>query len=261
MMKNVTIHIVLPKGLSLTNGAMLSDSVSFQVVSDLDPYYTTIDAVRLEGGMWLQKLSDLTISLSIYQNSQKAQVLSYNLPPDPTSYDEHDLAFRQWRLFHTARQQYVTSLTAKELISNVHDLVGGRGSKTLGNFSVSRQMMQRDESIPNKLQELSAELKQWEIVLKSGGDIGPGGHARPRMAQKGLYDMDSLPPGRLWLTTGMGANRKTYAGFGSSGKPVKFGSPYAQTFYTRSPFMTSWTLGNVFNYSPVAILRTSYLWL
>jgi hypothetical protein len=252
-MKNVTIHIVLPRGLALTNGAALDTSLSYQVVSELDPYYTTIDAVRLEGGMWLNKLGDLTIALSIHQNSQKAQVISYNRPMDPIGFNEGDLGFRRWRLFHTARQQYVTSLTAREMISNIHDLVGGRGSKTLGNLSVSRQMMQRDESIPNKLQELRDEIKQWEITIKSGGDIGPGGHARPQMAAKGFYDLDSLPAGRLWATTGMGANRKTLPGFGSNNKPMKF--------YTKSPFMTKWAMGNVFNSSPVALLKTSYLWL
>ena len=47
----------------------------------------------------------------------------------------------------------------------------------------------------------------------------------PAAAAKGKYGDPDAPAGRLWMTTGMGANRTSIAGYGSDGKPVKFGSP------------------------------------
>jgi hypothetical protein len=116
------------------------------------------------------------------------------------------------------------------------------------------------DNLPQKLESINQEMKELLVVLKSGGDVGVGGHARPGMAPKGLWNLSDTVPGRLWLVTGMGANRKTWSGLGSQGKPLKYGAPFLQNFTTRSPFMSSYVTGNVFNFSPVMLIPPNNSW-
>jgi hypothetical protein len=107
----------------------------------------------------------------------------------------------------------------------VWDVNASKGVKTLGNFSVTRFSQTKDEEVPKKLTELDKEVTDWTIVVQSGGAIGLAGRVLPAAAAKGKYGDPDIPAGRTWITTGMGANRKSIAGYGSDGKPVKFGSP------------------------------------
>jgi hypothetical protein len=226
-MQNLVVRIVLPPTFGLVNGATLQQSVTFEVASDITPWYCSIDQVRLEGGSWLRGLSDITISAMIYQAGRDSDAISYFAPQIPlgdTAPLYNDLAHQQVFRFSLARQRYTQLQAAYKLLLNVWDVNMNRGTKTLGNFSVSKSSQMKGEDVPSKLSQLAADAKEWEIVIKSAGHIGRGGRAQPAMAAKGLFDVD-FPTGRTWVTTGMGANRKSLPGFGSQGKPVKFGSP------------------------------------
>jgi hypothetical protein len=223
-MENLAVHIVLPKGLRLKNGAVLGKEVTFSVVSAVTPFYCSVDQVRLASGIYLTKILDLTIASQIYESSKDADSQSYVRPRrPPAEADPDSQAVREYQLFVNARQNWVAATAAKALILGIWDLAGTRGSKTLANFSVQRQALVRDEGFPKKINDLQAEADNWLTSVKSGGQIGPGGHARGKMAQKGMYNPDT-PPGRLWITTGMGANRRTIPGYGSAGAPLKYSS-------------------------------------
>lgn len=231
---NLIIHITLPRGLKLVDGRMLGQPATFDTVGYLTPYYCSVDEVRLMGGVYLRKLPDLTISCMIYHISQDADVLTYNRPGRPHDLDlddGYDHPFhKQWRDFEWARGKYVEHEAARRLILNVFDLAMTRGTRTLGNFSIGRQEFSREEGLPKLLLDLEKEVKDLKIVLKSGATVGPGGHVKPRMAAKYLYDSNDLPrPGRLWITSGPGANAVTVSGrssTGGHGKPVKYYSPW-----------------------------------
>ena len=49
-MQNLIFHISLPKGIKLVNGAPLMKDVTFDFISQITPYYSTIDMVRLAAG-------------------------------------------------------------------------------------------------------------------------------------------------------------------------------------------------------------------
>jgi hypothetical protein len=224
-MQNVVVHIVLPKNLRLKNGQILGSETTFSVASELSPFYCSIEQVKLAGGTYLSKLSDFTVASMVYEVSKDADSYSYNEPAYPGTSDPKSPQFKKWRLWINARQNWVTAITAKVLLQNVWDLAGTRGSKTLGNFSINRVALLADEGFPKKVTDLQSEAAQWLIAIKSGGEVGPGGHIRGIIAAKGKWDADSAPPGRLWVTTGMGANQKSFPGYGSSnGKPLKYSS-------------------------------------
>lgn len=227
-MQNAVVHIVLPRGMALKDGRALTEENDLVVVGNLFPWYASVDQVRLEGGVYLTKLGDLALAAQIWNASKSADALTCNQPPDPVSIqnpDPNDISYKQWFLFNHARNNWVAIRAALDSLHNVFDLMGARGSKTLGNFSVTKMSFSRDESLPKKTREMEDELKKARIVIQSGGRIGFGGHALPGFAAKGMYDPSDAPAGRLYYVTGMGASKKTVAGWGSAGKPVKYGSP------------------------------------
>lgn len=226
---NLICTIQLPEGFGLTNGMVLLEPVQFQIASGLSPYYSSTDLVRLEGGIYLRKLSDLTIASMVYWASKQADALTWSLPMMPPSYapftDFQEVHFRN---FIMARQVWVTLMSAHQLILNMFDLNAVRGSRTLGNLSISRQDFSNDNGVPGKLRDLTSQINNWELSLKSGGNIGHKGHVKPRMAAKGLYDDSDNTPGRTWLNSGPGANTYSLTGVSSAGgrsKTVKFYSP------------------------------------
>lgn len=226
---NLVVTIQLPEGFALTNGSKLREPMQFQVVGGLSPYYSTVDLVRLHGGIYLRKLTDMTIASMIYWMSKQADALTWSLPMLPPSFapftDFQEVHFRN---FMVARSSWVTFMSAHQLILNMFDLNAIRGSKTLGNFSVSRQDFSNDSGVPGKLGDLKSQISDWELALKSGGSIGHKGHVKPRMAAKGLYDDSDNTPGRTWLNSGPGANTYSMTGVSSAGgrsKTVKFYSP------------------------------------
>lgn len=222
----MVFHITLPQGLTLVSGAYLNDSVTFDVVSALMPYYASVDQVRLQGGMYIRKLSDIAVAGMIY-NSSKAVDLLYPagmqilIPNSPN-------AFR----FIGARNQYVQTLSAKSLIENIIGLLGIPSSHILANLSITTQRANPKEGIGQKITSLEETLELYLPTIASGGNVVPGGYAKPQFAAKGVFDWTERTPARTWLSTGMGANASSQdfgSPTGGRGKPVKF---FSSPFYS-----------------------------
>lgn len=224
--QNLVFHIVLPAGLTLVSGAYLGDSVTLDVVSALTPYYASVDQVRLQGGLYVRKLSDLTIASTIYNSSKEVDLL---YPPGAqTSFSNSPNAFR----FVGARNQYVQSLAAKKLIENVFALFGMPSSHVLANLSITRGQHGLKEGIGQKITSLEETLTLYKPTIASGGNVVPGGHAKAQFAAKGVFDWTERTPARTWMTTGMGANASSQdfgSPTGGRGKPVKF---FSSPFYS-----------------------------
>jgi hypothetical protein len=164
-MNNLMVHVTLPKGIRTVSGAILAKDVTFDVISQLSPYYASIDQVRLTGGMLMRKLSDVTVACSIYNTSQKADLLCLH-PPAPTSVDDY-------RLFIGARNNWVSISTAHELSLNMSQLLGQKGAHVLANFSVTRQGPSPGEGLGERLKDMVSDIKQYEITLRSAGRVPP----------------------------------------------------------------------------------------
>src|SRR5271165_4398235 len=116
--QNIVFHIVLPSGLTLTSGAYLGGPATYDVISALTPYYASVDQVRLQGGLYLRKLSDLTIAAMVYNASKEVDLL---YPPGANlTFSSSPNVFR----FVGSRNQYVQALAAKKLIENIMGLFG-----------------------------------------------------------------------------------------------------------------------------------------
>jgi hypothetical protein len=223
---NTVVHIVLPAGLTLVNGAYLANSTTYDVVSGLVPFYASIDQVRLEGGMYVRKLSDLTIASQIYMSSKAVDLL---YPPGTTlGITNSPNSFR----FAGARQLYTQSLAAKKLIEAVIGLLGIPSSHTLANLSITKSKSNEKEGIGQKITSLEETLKLYEVTIRSGGNVVPGGHPKVQFAAKGVFDWTERTPARTWTVTGMGANASSQdfgSPTGGRGKPSKF---FSSPFYS-----------------------------
>jgi len=253
-MRNLILHVTLPKGLSLTDGRILEQDVTYDLVSQIEPYFCSIDQVRLAGGQILRKLSDLTIACQIYQSSEEARLIS----PMPFSSSVINNTPYNNITHHRligCRNQWVTAAAARDLILGQGTLLGGPQSHVLANFSVERSRGFQTEGTPAKLKELGDSIKFYEVALRSSGYTLPGGRPRSGMAAKGVYDWTERTPARTWTSTGLGANA-TSMDFGSPtggrGKPTKF---FASPFY--SPPLINLRSG-IFQGTYPLVIQTAY---
>lgn len=218
-MINLLLHITIPAGLRLTNGQALNEPVTFDLLSACSPFYASVDQAKLAGGPLLRPLQNITIACEIYNASKESDLL---LLRKPKSGD--DLI-----RFQGAQNQWVQATVARTLLLNAGQMAAGGTSHVLANFSVARQKGFETEGTPARLADLQKKIDQYEITIRSGGKVAPGGHARPTMAAKGVLDWQEATPGRTWVVTGMGANASTPthgSADGGRGKSVKFyGSP------------------------------------
>jgi hypothetical protein len=216
-MENIIVHITLPKGLKLTNGAYLANDITVDVVSSLTPFYASIDQVRLEGGSYIRNLSDLTLASAIYSASRKADQFC-SVPPAVGSqaYDSYILARNVW----------VTATVSLQMLLNILNRFG-KQAHVLANFSVTK-----DIDVDKKIDELRAIIAANEPVLRSCGTAAVNGRPKPKMAAKGVNDWTERTPGRTWASTGMGANAMSedpLSATGGRGKPMSF---FSQPFFS-----------------------------
>jgi hypothetical protein len=118
--------------------------------------------------------------------------------------------------FLRARNNWVINAAAYNLIANISGLVGYTGGHVLGNFSVTKQRGEQHTGVTLKIEDLKQGMKDYAVVIESGGKVIPGGHGAYSMAAKGLYDSERTP-GRPWIVSGMGANVSTVETVNSSG--------------------------------------------
>jgi hypothetical protein len=217
-LQNLILHISLPTGLRLTNGQVLAEPVTFDVISQLNPYYATVDEVRLAGGPMLRDLRDLTIACQIYHCSQEADLI--------TPFHRINLRSAEGWRFAGARGHWTHDTAAKELLLNIGELTGRPGGHVLANFSVTRQPERNEDvGLGARLKDLKDSIEEWEVTIRSGGRTMPGGRPMARFGAKGVMDWSERTPARTWFGNGMGANATSMdpgSPTGGRGKPVKF---------------------------------------
>ena len=145
-MTNLIIRICLPKGMATVGAAALKDDTTFEVVSTIDPWYCSIDQVRLESGSFIRSSSDITIAASIYTVGRETSTLCYKQPIiPPAGAQPTDITWQRYQRFLIGRQRFVIVSAAYRLVTNFWDINSSHGSKTLGNFSVHRES---DDEVP-----------------------------------------------------------------------------------------------------------------
>ena len=109
-MQNVVFHITIPAGLKLVAGNRLMKEITFDFISRLDPYYSSVDYVKLTAGPSISKLSETTIASQIYKSSKQAKlIVPFHIPWEGPQHE---------RLVE-ARTQYTTLLASRDLLLNI----------------------------------------------------------------------------------------------------------------------------------------------
>jgi len=127
-----------------------------------------------------------------------------------------------WR-FYAARNNWVINAAAYNLLVNLSGLVGYTGGYVLGNFSANKNKGEQGTGVKAKIDDLKQGMKDYQVVLESGGKVIPGGHSAYMFAAKGLWDSEA-PTGRTWLVNVLGANVRTVevpSATGGRGKTMK----------------------------------------
>ena len=189
LFKNNLVTVTLSPGIASTSGETFSEAIELEFFTDLSPYYTSVNKVKLEVGSLVTEIKDLTSAMAILEASVEADALSFS----PTEINS--------KLFKHARREYVTAASAFRLVSNV----GGNllKSKTLGDLSVTYDT----QSHKDTLEYLQDMMRKWGDQLMAGG--GAQAIRGPRMVVKGSRDTDKPTFDRMW--EGTGTNKKPIA--------------------------------------------------
>src|SRR5690606_19266771 len=74
--KNHRIRVTVKKDTSSVGGLALEDDVCFYFLSELDPFYATVIAVRSAAGGFLDDVPDDQVALQIHYSSKHADQIS-----------------------------------------------------------------------------------------------------------------------------------------------------------------------------------------
>lgn len=186
---NNIVILTLDKSIANLDGYTLEENFVSYFSTTYTPLYTTYRRIMLDLGQLLSNVEEETIMLAILEASTEADDLTFG-------------TIHNQQYFQYARKQYTTCLA--ELMLTKGLLSGGAGdrlTKKLADLSISRDGKYLS-TLANDLKEC---VKEWEIVIETGGLISQYSSLPPEIAVKGSTAYDAISIGRLWEpTTGVG---------------------------------------------------------
>lgn len=176
--ENTLIVVLLDPSIADIYGNTLGEEYQLSFSTKYNPYYCSVDLIRLEVGKWLEAVPDDTISLFIHWASIEADNIT-------------GARVRNRKMYEMARTKFVIYDVALRVLMLPVSL-GGK-TKRLGDL-----MIQNDSSFKDIIPELKKEREEWFRVTNAGGNIVPGQGLDPTFAVKGLRDPDRGLIGRNW---------------------------------------------------------------
>ncbi|MBM07991.1 MAG: hypothetical protein CMF69_00205 [Magnetovibrio sp.] len=175
--ENTVIAIILSEDVSDLNGNSLESETQLSFSTTYNPYYCSVDLLRLECGSWLDTVPDDTLSLMIHWASIEADAWSKGMGG-------------KGPIFETARTKFVVYDAALRALQLPAD-VGGK-KKMLGDL-----LIETNGESEGALKELKEKREEWLRVVNAGGTIVPGQGLAPTTAKIGDAVKD-YTPGRRW---------------------------------------------------------------
>lgn len=169
---NSLVVIKLHKEIADTDGNTLEDDVYFSFSTEYNPYYASVEMLRMEMGSWASLIPDDTIALAIHWSSLEANNITGVRPSSER--------------YFFARSRFVMFDAAIKLFSMPMGISspGSGKQKQLGDLLIENGDS-LDFEIKDLLDELKAERDEWWRVVNAGGCIVPGQGLGPTMATKG----------------------------------------------------------------------------
>lgn len=182
---NSLIVIELSSSIEDSDGVSLSDKNYLSFSTEYNPYYASVDMLRMEMGSWANLIPDDNIALAIHWSSLEANNIT-GMRPNSDRY-------------FFARSRFVMYDAAIRLFSMPMGISspGSGKQKQLGDLLIENGDS-LDFQIKDLLQELKAEREEWFRVVNAGGCIVPGQGLGPTMATKGGSLNDSPKRSREW---------------------------------------------------------------
>jgi hypothetical protein len=182
---NSLILIKLDKSIASIDAETLGEDALFSFSTEYNPFYCSVEMMRIELGTWLGNVPDETIALAIHWSSLEADNIT-GVRPTSERY-----------LF--ARTRFVMYDAAVKLISMPmgFDTPGSGKQKQLGDLLI-QDSGTLDFNLKDLIQELKAERDDWWRVVNAGGCIVPGQGLGPTSASKGDRRADKNQKSREW---------------------------------------------------------------
>jgi hypothetical protein len=193
----------------ITDGTTLGGDVPLSFTTKYNPFYASVDMVRMTVGSVLDIIPDDTLAMMIHWSSVEAKTIA-TMPV-------------KGKLFDLAKAKFVifdASLRACMLPGLNSNGVGGN-SKTLGDLSIKTASTASGVGVLSSGIDLETlkwfrdQRDEWWRVVNAGGTIVPGQSLDPEFVKQGIYDPDRYVSGRGWddpslyAYTQPGANTKS----------------------------------------------------
>ena len=182
---NSLILIELDSSIADVDGNILNINQFLSFTTEYNPFYCSVEMVRMEMGSWVDLVPDDTIALAIHWSSLEANNITGVRPSSE-------------RYYH-ARSKFVMYDTALRLFAMPIGTTGsgGGGKKQLGDLLISSGTS-LDFNIKNLIQELRLERDEWWRVVNAGGCIVNGQGLGPTVATKGGSISEKINRSREW---------------------------------------------------------------
>ena len=167
---NSLIFISL-QNLKDTEGNALAKDLELFFTTEYNPFYASVEMLKMELGSWVSNVSDDTIALSIHWSSLEADNITGVRPSSER--------------YYFARTRFVMYAAGLRLLSMPIGSYGNDGKqKQLGDLLIENRDS-LDFDLTNLVKELKAERDEWWRVVNAGGCIVNGQGLGPSFAEKG----------------------------------------------------------------------------
>lgn len=182
---NSLILIELDSTIADTDGNTLNTDQFLSFTTEYNPFYCSVEMVRMEMGTWVDLVPDDTIALAIHWSSLEANNITGVRPSSE-------------RYYH-ARSKFVMYDTALRLFAMpIGTSSPGSGKqKQLGDLLIENGSS-LDFNIKDLIMELRLERDEWWRVVNAGGCIVNGQGLGPTMATKGGSIKEKIKRSREW---------------------------------------------------------------
>ena len=183
--ENSLIVITLDSSIADSDGNTLETDRLYSFSTEYNPWYASVEMLRMEMGPWVDLVPDDTIALAIHWSSLEANNITGVTPKSER--------------YHYARTRFVMYDAAIKLFTMPTGVSspGSGKQKQLGDLMIDNGGS-LDFDLKSLIGELRSERDEWWRVVNAGGCIVPGQGLGPSSAMKGGSLKDKIQRSREW---------------------------------------------------------------
>ena len=182
---NSLVVLELDESIADEDGNSLGRDAIYSFSTEYNPFYASVEMLRMEVGPWVNLVPDDTIALAIHWSSLEADNITGVIPTG----NRYEFARSRFVMYDAA----IRMLTMP--ISNAS--TGGKRN-SLEIFLLMGRQLSADFSLPQLMRDLRKDRDEWWRVVNAGGCIVPGQGLGPTTALQGANRNDSNLRSREW---------------------------------------------------------------